>query len=131
MNLHDIPESLQGHFEQTPEVLGGKLRVRGTRISVEQVLELLEAGSGPEDIAKSYPSLTQPDVSAVERLAAHCALSFFSPFDAHPPRLENVPVDLVPFLRNSGHVVESVNYLGWKGMKTASFCSGQVHPSSF
>ena len=40
MNLTDIPNILRDSFEQTPEVLGGKLRVRGTRISVEQVLEL-------------------------------------------------------------------------------------------
>ena len=44
MKSCDIPALLQVHFEQTPDVLGGKLRVRGTRISVEQVLELLEAG---------------------------------------------------------------------------------------
>ena len=74
MKLQDIPESLQGYFEQTPDVLGGKLRVRGTRISVEQVLEMLEAGLGHADIAQSFPSLTQPDVAAVERLAAHCDL---------------------------------------------------------
>ena len=30
---------------------------------------------------------------------------------------ENVPVDIIPFLRGSGHIVESVNSLGWKGMK--------------
>jgi predicted nuclease of predicted toxin-antitoxin system len=30
---------------------------------------------------------------------------------------ENVPVDLLPFLRDLGHKVESVNFLGWKGIK--------------
>jgi uncharacterized protein (DUF433 family) len=75
MNLSDIPTSLQSWFEQTPEVLGGKLRVRGTRISVEQVLELLEAGVPPTDIIKSFPSLDLPSVTAVDRLAAHCALA--------------------------------------------------------
>ena len=75
MNLSDIPASLQSSFEQTPEVLGGKLRVRGTRVSVEQVLELLEAGVPPAEIIKSFPSLDLSSVIAVERLAAHCALA--------------------------------------------------------
>ena len=79
MNLHNIPTSMQSHFEQTQEVLGGKLRVRGTRVSVEQILELLEAGLGAVEITRSFPSLTQSDVSAVERLAAHCALLIFQP----------------------------------------------------
>jgi len=77
MNLHDIPPSLQGHFEQTPEVLGGKLRIRGTRISVEQVLELLEGGVTAAEIAQSFPSLTEQDVAMVERLAVHCTLTAF------------------------------------------------------
>ena len=74
MNLSDIPATLHDWFEQTPEILGGKLCVRGSRISLEQVLELLEAGVAPADIPKSFPSLDLASVSAVERLAAHCAL---------------------------------------------------------
>ena len=30
---------------------------------------------------------------------------------------ENVPVDLLPFLRSAGHAAESVNFIGWKGVK--------------
>jgi predicted nuclease of predicted toxin-antitoxin system len=30
---------------------------------------------------------------------------------------ENVPVDLLPFLRSAGHTAESVNFIGWKGVK--------------
>jgi uncharacterized protein (DUF433 family) len=75
MNLDDIPISLRAWFEQTPDVLEGKLRVRGSRVSVEQVLELLEAGVVPADIIKSFPSLDLPSIAAVERLAARCALT--------------------------------------------------------
>ncbi|HWQ33755.1 MAG TPA: DUF433 domain-containing protein [Blastocatellia bacterium] len=66
-------------FEQTPDVLGGKLRVRGTRVSVEQVLELLEAGVTPAEIVQSFPSLNEQDVAAVERLAVHYALMMLKP----------------------------------------------------
>jgi uncharacterized protein (DUF433 family) len=75
MNLSDIPNNLRDSFEQTTEVLGGKLCIRATRISVEQVLELLEAGVAPADIIRSFPSLDLSSVIAVERLAAHCALA--------------------------------------------------------
>lgn len=30
---------------------------------------------------------------------------------------ENVPVDILPGLRAAGHEAESVNFLGWKGLK--------------
>ena len=30
---------------------------------------------------------------------------------------ENVPVDVIPVLRAAGHCAESVNFLGWKGLK--------------
>jgi uncharacterized protein (DUF433 family) len=75
MDLTDIPLVLRNHFEQTPEVIAGKLRIRGTRISVEQVLELLEAGVAPSAIVQSFASLDLAAVNAVERLAAHCALA--------------------------------------------------------
>jgi uncharacterized protein (DUF433 family) len=78
MNLSDVPMPLRSWFEQTPEVLGGRLRLRDTRVSVEQVLELLEAGVTPVDIVKSFPSLSLASVAAVERLAAHCALTRFA-----------------------------------------------------
>lgn len=75
MRLHNIPTSLQQHFEQTSEVLSGKLRIRGTRVSLEQVLELLEAGVTPSEIVQSFSSLSEQDVAAVERLAAYFALT--------------------------------------------------------
>lgn len=79
MNLQDIPATLREAFDQTESVLGGKLRIRGTRVSVEQVLELLESGVTPTEIERSYPSLTRQDVAVVERLAAHCALHMLQP----------------------------------------------------
>ena len=75
MDLRDIPIPLRDYFEQTPDVLGGKLRLRGTRVSIEQILELLETGVTPAEIIQSFPSVTLNAVAAVERLAAHCALA--------------------------------------------------------
>ena len=47
-----------------PGVCHGQACIRGTRIPVSVVLDNLAAGSAPEDIAASYPSLTVEDVRA-------------------------------------------------------------------
>jgi uncharacterized protein (DUF433 family) len=46
-----------------PEVLGGKPIVRGTRISVEFILELVAAGASRDDILKRLPHLSEEDVT--------------------------------------------------------------------
>ena len=48
-----------------PKVLGGKPVIRGTRISVELVLELLDAGWTHDQILASYPHLVEDDLAAV------------------------------------------------------------------
>jgi uncharacterized protein (DUF433 family) len=77
--LEDVPEDIRSHFIQTCDVLSGKLRGRGTRILVKQVLELLESGATPAEIIGSFPSLTELDLAAAERLAAHFALRMLMP----------------------------------------------------
>jgi uncharacterized protein (DUF433 family) len=46
------------------KVLAGKPVVRGTRISVELVVELLAAGWSRAQILASYPHLTEEDIRA-------------------------------------------------------------------
>ena len=46
------------------KILTGKPVVRGTRISVELVVELLAAGGGHAQILASYPHLTEEDIRA-------------------------------------------------------------------
>ncbi|MBM4319355.1 MAG: DUF433 domain-containing protein [Deltaproteobacteria bacterium] len=53
-----------------PRVLGGKPIVKGTRLSVELVLELLAAGWDRQALAESYPNLTEEDIRAVLAYAA-------------------------------------------------------------
>ena len=47
-----------------PDVLVGKPVVKGTRISVEIVLELLAAGYTPEQVRQQYDHLTREDIQA-------------------------------------------------------------------
>ena len=53
-----------------PEILGGKPIIKGTRISVEFVLELLASGMTVDEILEEYPKLTRKDILAVLDYAA-------------------------------------------------------------
>lgn len=53
-----------------PDVLGGKPVIRGTRISVEFVLELVASGGSVADIVCSYPFLTDAQVRQAILFAA-------------------------------------------------------------
>ncbi len=47
-----------------PDVCNGRPVVRGTRITVQTILEFLGAGDSVEEILEEYPSLTREDVLA-------------------------------------------------------------------
>jgi len=53
-----------------PQVLGGKPRVEGTRLTVEFLLELAASGATHEQILAQYPQLTREGVAAAFRYAA-------------------------------------------------------------
>lgn len=53
-----------------PKVLTGKPIIKGTRISVELVVDLLARGYTPDDILRQYPHLTREDVTACLAYAA-------------------------------------------------------------
>ena len=56
------------------DLLGGRPTVRGTRISVSQVLECLSIGMTAQDIANDYPGFPAESVPEVLRFAsAHVA----------------------------------------------------------
>lgn len=54
-----------------PHVLDGKPCVRGTRLSVELLLELAASGATPEQILAGYPQLTSEGLSAAFRCATN------------------------------------------------------------
>ena len=61
------------HLDSDPDVLGGKLRVRGTRIGVVLLLELFGAGWTQEQVLEAYPHLTAEDLKAVFAFASESA----------------------------------------------------------
>ncbi len=54
-----------------PGICNGRPIVRGTRISVQTILEFLGAGDTIEEILAAYPDLAKGDVLAALRYAAH------------------------------------------------------------
>ena len=54
-----------------PKVMLGKPVIRGTRITVEIVLEKLAAGLSVEEVLKGYPRLRRDDVRAALEYASH------------------------------------------------------------
>lgn len=56
-----------------PEILAGKPVVRGTRLAVEFILELLAAGQTEQELISSYPGLTHEDILACLAYASYLA----------------------------------------------------------
>lgn len=58
------------HIGERPDVLGGKPVIKGTRISVELVLEWFSNGETEAGLLTSYPTLKSDDVRAALKYAA-------------------------------------------------------------
>jgi uncharacterized protein (DUF433 family) len=68
--------SLPDRIEIDPEVLAGKPVVRGTRLAVELILELLAAGESEATILENYPGLTHEDILACLAYASSLAREY-------------------------------------------------------
>ena len=58
------------HITSDPEILGGKPCIKGTRISVELILELFASGATHQDVLNAYPHLTTEGITEALRYAA-------------------------------------------------------------
>ena len=65
--------ALSDRIVVNPEVMAGKPVVRGTRLAVEFVLELLAAGQSESEILANYPGLTREDILACLSYASYLA----------------------------------------------------------
>lgn len=53
-----------------PKILGGKPVIKGTRMTVEFILELLAGGMTPDEVVREYSHLTKADIRAALSYAA-------------------------------------------------------------
>jgi len=58
------------HVEVDPKVMMGKPVIRGTRITVENILERLASGETIDDVLESYPDLRREAIYAALAYAA-------------------------------------------------------------
>ncbi len=73
----------QKHIEINPQILVGKPVIKGTRLSVEFLLDLLANHWTVEQILENYPKLTRQDIQAIfafssirqKRIISLCTLS--------------------------------------------------------
>ncbi len=78
----------RNHIISDPEVLLGKPTIKGTRLSVEFLLERLASGWTEEMLLENAPRLTRADLQAVYMFLNECmkdgllVLSFTSPAEA-------------------------------------------------
>lgn len=56
--------SAQDRIILNPEILAGKPVIKGTRISVEFIIDLLANGWSESQILENYPRLTREDILA-------------------------------------------------------------------
>ncbi len=56
-----------------PNVMGGRACIRGTRVTVSLILNLIANGMTPEEIVEAYPYLEPEDINQALRYAAWLA----------------------------------------------------------
>jgi len=56
-----------------PKILAGKPVIRGTRLAVEFILELLAAGQSESEVLANYPGLSREDILACLSYASYLA----------------------------------------------------------
>ena len=58
------------HIEINPKIMMGKPVVKGTRITVELILEKLSVGETEDDILEAHPHISREDIKAALAFAA-------------------------------------------------------------
>lgn len=62
---------LLNRITATSDILAGKPVIRGTRLSVEFILNLMASGASVADVLDEYPGLTDADIRACYLFASH------------------------------------------------------------
>ena len=61
-----------------PDICNGKPVIRGTRITVQTVLEFLAAGDSADDVLQEYPTLKREDIQACLNYASKLMANHYS-----------------------------------------------------
>jgi uncharacterized protein (DUF433 family) len=65
MEQQDLQHEASGpRIVSSPEICGGRPRIRGTRVRVVDVLDMLASGMSEEEIVSDYPYISREDIEA-------------------------------------------------------------------
>ena len=78
-----MPELSRITFD--PHIMGGRACIRGMRVPVSLIVNLVGNGMTPEEILKEYPDLEIEDVRQAIRYAASLAAEELHPLAGHKP----------------------------------------------
>ena len=87
--MGEATDTVKNHAERiirAPNICGGELIFRGTRVTLRTVLASLAAGDGPEEILADFPTLKADDIRAAIAFAAASAE-------------EDMPISAIPRIR--------------------------------
>jgi uncharacterized protein (DUF433 family) len=59
-----MQSSLQNRITMIPDICGGRPTIRGLRMRVTDILDLLAAGASRQEILTDYPNLQDEDITA-------------------------------------------------------------------
>jgi uncharacterized protein (DUF433 family) len=79
-------EELLSRITINPNVCFGKPCIRGHRIWVSLILDLLASGTSPDDILSDYPDLTPDDILACIAYGAEMARERYIDIPVEAPR---------------------------------------------
>ena len=68
---------MENHIIIDPAVCNGRPVVKGTRITVQSVMEFLAAGDSVDDVLEAYPSLSREQVLACMEWASRLMANHF------------------------------------------------------
>jgi uncharacterized protein (DUF433 family) len=74
LTLLQLNDLIMAHFmefiETNPKIMLGKPVIKGTRITVQQILESLGAGESMEDLLEAHPHISRTQILAVLQFAS-------------------------------------------------------------
>ncbi len=105
----------QDYITSDPQILAGKPIIKGTRLSIEFILNLLAEGWSVEQILENYPNLTPESLKAVFAFVAECIREdLIYDLDIKKSSLkmflanENIPLKSIKILREKGYDVKAI-----------------------
>lgn len=65
-----VAGTMEPRIELHPDICNGRLVIRGTRVTVQTILEFLGAGDTIEQVLEAFPALTREDILAAIRFSS-------------------------------------------------------------